>query len=673
MDSTFYSAIFDWISAHPHWAAVAVFLVAFSESLALVGLFMPGVVLMFAIGALIGSGSLEFWPTAAWAAAGAIAGDGTSYWLGRRYHQQLKVMWPFRTHPRLVGHATDFFYRHGGKSILFGRFVGPMRPVIPAIAGMLEMPVGHFLLTNVASALLWAPTYLLPGVVFGASLGLAAEVATRLAILLVLLAGLIFTVIWLVRFLFSALHPRAHAIIRQVLEWTRLHPVAGDVPAALLDPEHREAKGLTLLALLLLIAAGAFLALLQGTAGLDQGVFDTLQALRTPAMDRLMVTVSELGDWQVLLAVFAVLLGWLLWQRRWQAAAHWAAAAGFSVVLVQSLRATTEFLGMAGATVEGMARAFPSSHATHAMVVYGFLAVLMARELDERWRWLAYVTLGPLIAAIGFSRLYLGANGMSGVLGGLAFGLTWVALLGIAYRRHPAATLSLRGLLAAAVLGLTIAGSWHMSAAFDRDLQRYAAVSQTRELSEQRWWGGGWRTVAAYRSDFQRTRRYPLNLQFSGDLDRLETALSGAGWVRPPELTGSSWLRWLGGGGKVGTLPVLPQVHDGKHERFLMLLTDDAGGEAYAVRLWRSDVIITPALRPLWVGNVSRLTVSSPIPGVRVPRTEETVRMPLDALTDALRSLSWKIGRRAAGSGEGGEPILLVRQPGADRTLREER
>jgi len=74
---------------------------------------------------------------------------------------------------------------------LFGRFVGPVRPVIPAVAGMMQMPAGRFLAVNVASALVWAPAYLLPGIAFGASLELAAEVAGRLAVLVlgILVAG----------------------------------------------------------------------------------------------------------------------------------------------------------------------------------------------------------------------------------------------------------------------------------------------------------------------------------------------------------------------------------------------------------------------------------------------------------------------------------------------------
>ena len=83
----------------------------------------------------------------------------------------------------------SFFSRHGGKSVLFGRFVGPVRPVIPVVAGMLGMGPVHFVVVNVLSAIGWALAYILPGVFFGTSLAVAGAVSTRLAVLIFLILG----------------------------------------------------------------------------------------------------------------------------------------------------------------------------------------------------------------------------------------------------------------------------------------------------------------------------------------------------------------------------------------------------------------------------------------------------------------------------------------------------
>jgi len=146
---------------------------------------------------LIATGALSFWPTMAWAVCGAVLADGISFWLGHRFKERIRSFGLFARYPDMLVQGEKFFHRHGGKSVFLGRFVGPVRPVIPIIAGMLGMGQVRFTMYNILSALGWAPAYLLPGMAFGASLSLAGEVAGRLAILLaalMLLIWLIFSV-----------------------------------------------------------------------------------------------------------------------------------------------------------------------------------------------------------------------------------------------------------------------------------------------------------------------------------------------------------------------------------------------------------------------------------------------------------------------------------------------
>jgi len=142
------------ITHHPGLAYGAVFLVSLSESLALVGLLVPGTVIMFGVGAVVATGSLGLAPVLLLAMAGAIAGDGVSYWLGHHYKERLMEIWLLSRYPGMLRNGEAFFHRHGGKGVLFGRFVGPVRPVIPVVAGMLGMSAVHFGVVNVLSAIL---------------------------------------------------------------------------------------------------------------------------------------------------------------------------------------------------------------------------------------------------------------------------------------------------------------------------------------------------------------------------------------------------------------------------------------------------------------------------------------------------------------------------------------
>ena len=73
----------------------------------------------------------------------------------------------FARHPHWLTRGESFFREYGTYSIVLGRFIGPIRPIIPMIAGMFDMPFWRFLLVNILSAAAWAPVYVLPGYVAG--------------------------------------------------------------------------------------------------------------------------------------------------------------------------------------------------------------------------------------------------------------------------------------------------------------------------------------------------------------------------------------------------------------------------------------------------------------------------------------------------------------------------
>jgi len=139
------------------------FITAFGESFALIGLLFPGTSLLIAAGALMAAGTLPYAPVIGGAVLGAVLGDTVSYWLGRHFGGGIARIWPFSRSPELLPTGIGFFERHGGKSVFIGRFFGPVRAVIPLAAGILRMAPGAFWLANVTSALVWAPMLLFVG------------------------------------------------------------------------------------------------------------------------------------------------------------------------------------------------------------------------------------------------------------------------------------------------------------------------------------------------------------------------------------------------------------------------------------------------------------------------------------------------------------------------------
>jgi undecaprenyl-diphosphatase len=565
---------------------------------------MPGTVLMFAIGALIATDALAFLPTVVMAALGAVVGDGISFWLGRHYHQQLRVIWPFRRYPALINNGVDFFTRHGGKSVLFARFVGPVRPILPAIAGMLDMPAIRFLSVNVFSAILWAPAYLLPGVVFGTSLNLATEVAGRLALLLLILVGLLWLIGWSMHRLFNRFSPHAGALIYRLLAWGRRHPLFNPLLGALLDPAHPEARGLAVLVILFGIAClGLALLLTLSLTGIDHWLHVTLSALRTPLTDQVLLIITQLGNGWVLGATTLVVSLWLLHTRHWRALAHGLAAMLASLLLVQLMK-----LGFAVERpvniYDGNGQfAFPSSHTAMALTAFGFWAVLITRELPEQRRWLPYSLAALVVTLTGFSRIYLGAHWLSDVLGGIAVGLGSVALFGIAYRRHPARPLPWRGFTLLAFITLAAGTATQVWRGQDQALVHKAPDEAVMAID--RWWQQGWQELPAWRLDLANSHHQPLNLQYAGTLETFAQILENQGWSRAPFPAWRESLRWLSPDASLTSLPLLPHVHDGKHEqaRWTQLAAD--GKSLWVIRLWPTAVN-----DQLWIGAISEVRLT---------------------------------------------------------------
>lgn len=155
--------VLDFVRQHQGWAPLLVFGLAFGESLALVSIFVPATALLLGIGALIEASGLPFWPIWGAAVGGAVLGDAISYWLGFHYKAQAKTLWPLSRRPDLVVRAEDFFTRFGIWGVFIGRFFGPLRAIVPLVAGIMAMGQVPFQAANISSAALWAFAMLAPG------------------------------------------------------------------------------------------------------------------------------------------------------------------------------------------------------------------------------------------------------------------------------------------------------------------------------------------------------------------------------------------------------------------------------------------------------------------------------------------------------------------------------
>ncbi|APE30288.1 hypothetical protein BOX17_04570 [Halomonas aestuarii] len=638
------------LSAQHGWLAyLLVGLLAMAEALPVAGLIVPGSVLIVGISTLVPAGALGIWPLIIAAIAGAVMGDGLSFWLGRRYEHRLVAMWPLRRYPRLVSQAEGFFYRQGGKGVFLARFVQGPRAFVPLVAGMSGMPPVRFYAFNIASALVWATSHVVAGVALGASLHLVAQIAGRLTLFLALVVLLVWVVIWLTRHVLLGEGLRGLLRVQnRLILWS----AEGDTRTrrlvrGLLQPERSETRALMAGAAILAGSLWLFLGILEDIVTGDplvqanQAVFHFLQGLRTTWGDHLMLVITELGDSVVVVILTVVVLGWLLWCRAWQAAGYWIAAVGGAALFTPLIKWAVQWPRPTALYSGWEAFSFPSGHATINAVLYGFLGFLIARELRPSRRVWAISSVSVPVMLIAFSRLYLGAHWLADVTAGIAVATAWVTLLAIGYTRHRPRSLSPRGLVGVALLTLAIAWPWHVLGSFADDQARYLASPERQQLSLVDWRDHAYRRLPERRIDLGGESEEPLTLQWAGELTALERELTRHGWQPRVPWNLSSTLQWLGPGTTAAGLPVLPRLHDGRASALrLTHAIDGSPSMRMVLQVWATSIELTrddtAASMPLWVGSVVTRRRSQLLGVVPMERTLPAIDAARDRLARSL-------------------------------------
>ncbi|MDI7860969.1 VTT domain-containing protein [Rhizobiaceae bacterium n13] len=633
-----------FIQAYPHLAYGAALLLAFCESLPLLGAVVPGTAIIIGLAALVPSGVLKLAPLVAAATTGAMLGDGLSFWLGRRYNRQILHQWPFHHYPEVIERSEAFFRKHGTASVFLARFVPGIRAFVPLVAGILQMPARRFYLVNILSAIVWAPSHILPGVLLGAFVHSAGAAAGRLAILIGIVLVLLWATVRLVRLGIGWGVPLLHSGLNRLAFWSNSHDnwLTRRI-SALVDRSKRETAVLAGLAFLLIASGWLFVEILDAVVNddaivnVDLAIYQFLQKLRTPLGDSLMVGVTELGDTRVVIAVTAAVLLWLVWKRAWGTAAYWLAAVAVASSFNTVIKAAVHRSRPVEELYAGWSNfSFPSGHSTTNAALYGFLAFLICRRLSLVQGVLVAFAATAIAVLIGFSRVYLGAHWFSDVAGGLAFAASWLTLLSIAYMHHRSSDEATDGLLVVAVVAVTVAGGFNIYSHHATDMKRYAIRYEAPLADVADWWGLGWQSLPQRRIDFTGEVEEPLTLQWAGTVAELEANLAKAGWRPPVPWSVTSALQWLSPGVTPLQLPVFPSLDRG-HMPSLVLVRADSKNEGtsrYVLRLWITDK--RSGDMALWVGSVVEEQLSHRLLLFTYPVTSDGMNRPRDILLPAL-------------------------------------
>jgi|GEM_PF-1035279 len=604
-----------WLNVHPNWALFIAFAFAFIESLAVIGSIIPGTVVMTAVGILAGSGIMRIDLTLIITAIGAIMGDTASYFLGYTYSDTITQMWPFRKYPVWLQYGQTYFDKHGGKSVLLGRFIGPLRSIIPVIAGMMKMKHIPFLVANVLSGIAWSIVYVTPGIVVGAaSHELSTEGATRLFLLVLALLVLI----WLVTVALKWLILRASHYVRNGLHiiwsWLEYHPWTTRFTQYFTPPSeghHAGTAGLIVAMITTLIMIGLLLiwAGIIDEIGyvLDLPVYFFFQSLRTQPLDILFVIVTCFISAYSICLFWGTLSAHFIHTRNWRLMRYWTSLAVTSIFFTQVFGAWMTYLRLDDAPLYHATYTQPSTPLVTATAFFGFLLLQLghvslkslARVL--RLSWSILLTLG------GFALLYLGDTWLTSVLMSYSLGILFALGHWLLYRRfipnYPPTTRSLwfaSGIFVAASLGVTL---FHMQTS----LREHYPYPEQYEVSSQAWWHQRTPLLPLYAKNRFGHPTGIFNIQYLGSIHRLQKALEAEGWRQRSSSFMRNVIQRANHFPKHETVAIKTPLYLNRKPYLVMAYevpSDDTEKVGFIFSIWRSNYRLRNQNEPIWLGSL---------------------------------------------------------------------
>ncbi|MFL5825454.1 MAG: bifunctional DedA family/phosphatase PAP2 family protein [Thermoleophilaceae bacterium] len=440
-------AITDLAHALGKWTYALVGVLAFAETGAFIGFIAPGEFTVILGGVIAGEGEINIFVliTVVWVCS--FLGDTTSFFVGRKLGRQFLLKHGERikiTHERLE-QVERFFDRHGGATILVGRFVGFVRPLAPFIAGSSRIPYRRFLPYSVLGTGLWGSSACLLGYIFYRSFSKITAIAGRATLIFSLLVGLIAGVVWISKRLRDPEQRRAlerwadsHAVVRPVWRhvirpayrflapevrfvWQRLTPGG-------LGIEFTSALAVSVVGLYVYLMYLMAVTSDPGPTAADSFFQDLARDTRTHALVQVAKVITVFGSSPVTGGFVLAGAVALAWRRRPVEMLSLLGGALTIWVAVQATKAGVDRPRPEPQLTRATGSAYPSGHAAYS-TTYIALAVIGWRVLPGLATKTFVILIAALITvAVGMSRIYLNVHWWSDVAGGWGLGCGIYAL-----------------------------------------------------------------------------------------------------------------------------------------------------------------------------------------------------------------------------------------------------
>lgn len=600
-----------WLATHPAYGYLIAFLVAFAESLPIVGTIIPGSITMTAVGTLIGSGILPPWVTIFSATIGALVGDSVGFFLGTHYKQRIEKIWPFKKYIRLLGKGKKFVKKHGGKSIIIGRFFGPVRSAVPLIAGLLHLKTWRFFMAAIPSALLWALVYFTPGILLGAlSVSIPPTKTIKFLVIGFLIIVLLWLLFWAIQRSFSWICQSLNRLTDTCWQWLQKHHSTKWIIRFATNQEHpSDHHQLTLLFWgILLFLLFIILSLLvfkhSAVTDLNQPVFYLLQSLHTKGFTLFFACFTLLANKTTML-ILAILSSafCFFYLKEKRAAGHILLATLFIVVLAGGMKTLFFYPRPTGIMWVKASSSFPSGHITFAVALLGFLAYLLSTQLTKEKRWRIQLPATLIILCTLLSRLYLGAHWLTDALGSCLLGSA-ILLMSIAhYKRKTSRFPSQKPIALIGFIVITILSCLINIKHFEPIIQHAKPRIAQQHTTLSAWWSSPTSLLPHYRLNRVGKKALAFNVQWAGSLQHIHQLLTTQGFhARLPNTLRYNLLRFTLSDPRYH-LPFF--THFYLHQKPSLVAIKQLKDKTLLVlTLWPSHLVFNDSARPLWLGTI---------------------------------------------------------------------
>jgi membrane protein DedA with SNARE-associated domain/membrane-associated phospholipid phosphatase len=424
------------------WTYLLVGGLAFLETGAFVGLVAPGEFTVMLGGAVASQGDISLPVILGITWLSAFLGDSVSFLLGAKLGRGFLVRHGqrFRITPERLERVEAYFARHGGKTILIGRFIGLVRALAPFIAGSSRMRYGAFAPYSILGTGLWATALILVGYFAARSLDRVTNIVGTGLVVFGIVVGVIVALVVAYRFLREpenrarlAAEMEKRGALRPFLALgRRLRPQVAFLGRRLTPG----GLGLELTTLLAALSVALFVLLsywsvVAGDPGPtpgDETAIDVFNDLRRAWLTDAAKALTHLGSAPLTWPLAALTAVVFVIRRRWMEASALVIGMALIILLVHGIKDWTDRPRPLDPVVSSSGSSFPSGHAAYSTLYVWMAATVAFRLVPGITRRTLLIGASIVLAAlIGLTRAYLRVHWLSDVTSGWALGVSCFA------------------------------------------------------------------------------------------------------------------------------------------------------------------------------------------------------------------------------------------------------